>query len=89
MARACNRVEAGIYAGVLGFGRAMMHLGRGTRFTDEAGIDGTIFGFVRATIRSGKRARLLQSAMIHRSLALTITATGILAIGLFAAPLFY
>lgn len=89
MAYACNRFESGIYNFVMAFANSMMGLGRATRFSDEKGIDGAIFGFASITVATGKLARLLQSGLIHRELALSIIATGILAIGLFAAPMFF
>ena len=89
VARACNVFETGLYNFVLTVGRASMRIGRATRITDEAGIDGAIFGFARATTDTGQRARRLQSGLIHRELAITIVATGIIAAALFAAPLFY
>ncbi|MCF6272892.1 MAG: NADH-quinone oxidoreductase subunit L [Rhodobacteraceae bacterium] len=87
--RAFNTLEAGLLKAVRALGRANMHLGRATRQSDEAGIDAAIFSFARATITTGGRARKLQSGLIHRQLAITIVATGILAAALFAAPLFY
>ena len=89
MARACDAVERGIYEAVLAVGRHAMRIGRGTRTTDEAGIDGFIFGLAQATQAAGRRARRLQSGFIHRELALTIAATGIIAVVLLAAPLIY
>ncbi|VAW21092.1 NADH-ubiquinone oxidoreductase chain L, partial [hydrothermal vent metagenome] len=89
IAHACNRFESGIYNFVMAFGSSMMGLGRATRFSDEKGIDGAIFGFASITFATGKLARLLQSGLIHRELALSIIATGILAIGLIAAPMFF
>jgi NADH-quinone oxidoreductase subunit L len=89
LARGCNAVETGLYNLVLAVGRAAMGIGRGTRISDEAGIDGTIFAFVRATVTTGTLARRLQSGLIHRELALSIVAAGVIAAALFAAPLFY
>ncbi len=89
LARTCNAFETGLYNFVLAVGRASMRIGRATRITDEAGIDGAIFGLARATVETGSRARRLQSGLIHRELAITIVATGIIAAALFAAPLFY
>ena len=89
LAHACDRVETGLYQGVLAIGRGAIGIGRGSRATDEDAIDRGIFALVRATIASGRQARRLQSGLIHRELALTIVATGILAAALFAAPLFY
>ncbi len=89
LARGCDAFETGLYNAVLAVGRGAMRIGRGTRQTDEAGIDGGIFVFVRAIIATGARARRLQSGLIHREMAITIVATGIIAAALFAAPLFY
>ena len=89
LARALDRFETGLYEFVLALGRANLKLGKSTRKADEDGIDRTIFGFARATVTTGSRARKLQSGLIHRELALTIVATGLLAVGLFIAPLFY
>jgi len=89
LARAMNAVEAALYEAVFAFGRLNLRIGRGTRISDEAGIDGVIFGFAEATVRAGQRARRLQSGLIHRELALTIVATGVIAAALFAAPLFH
>ncbi len=88
-ARLCNTVEQGLYAAGLAVARATMRIGRGSRSTDEAGIDGLIFGLARTAVATGLRARRLQSGLIHRELALSIIATGIIAAALFAAPLFY
>jgi len=89
LARGCNAFETGLYETVLAVGRGAMRIGRATRQTDEAGIDGGIFAFVRATVATGTRARHLQSGLIHREMAITIVATGIIAAALFAASLFY
>ncbi len=89
MAHACNRFESGIYNFIIAFGNSMMGIGRATRVSDEKGIDGAIFGLASATVATGKLARLLQSGLIHRELALSIIATGILAIVLIAAPMFF
>ncbi|MCF6326654.1 MAG: NADH-quinone oxidoreductase subunit L [Devosiaceae bacterium] len=88
-ARGTNIMDIGLYAAVLAFGNSMMSLGRVTRFSDEKGIDGAIFGFASITFATGKLARLLQSGLIHRELALSIIATGILAVGLIAAPMLF
>ncbi len=87
LARACDRFETRLFGAVLAVGRATATIAQGTRVSDERGIDGAIFGLVRATIASGARARRLQSGLIHRELALTAIATGLIAAALFAAPL--
>jgi len=89
LARLCNDVENDLNQGVLAIGRGAMQIGKGTRSTDEAGIDGFIFGLARITVVTGSIARRLQSGFIHREMAVTIVATGLIAAAMFAAPLFY
>ena len=89
LATLLNRFETWLFNAVIKLGHAALRLGRASRTSDEAGIDRAIFSFARRTVASGERARKLQSGLIHRQLAITMIATGILAAALFAAPLFY
>ena len=78
LARACEKLERGLYAAVLAVGRSGLNIGRAVRRNDEQGIDGIIFSFVRATINLGSKARTLQSGLIHRELAISTVASAIL-----------
>ena len=89
IARTCNRFETLIYDFVMAFGNSMLGIGRTTKFSDEQGIDRAIFSFADTTFTTGNRARQLQSGLIHKELALTIIATGLIAVGLVAAPMFF
>jgi len=89
IARACDRLERALYEAVLAVGRISLALGRATRTSDELGIDGLIFALVRSTVTMGGRARRLQSGLIHRELAFTLTGTVLITAALLTTALFY
>jgi NADH-quinone oxidoreductase subunit L len=73
LARGCEKLERGLYAGVLASGRMVMAIGQGVRVGDERGIDGVIASVVQSVRDLGARARALQSGLVHRELALAFT----------------
>jgi len=78
VARRCERLERGLYNGVLAMGRFGLDIGRAVRHSDERGIDGLIFSMVRGTLELGNRARNLQSGLIHREMAITVVGTALI-----------
>ncbi|OYV75030.1 MAG: NADH-quinone oxidoreductase subunit L [Chromatiales bacterium 21-64-14] len=84
LARACDRLERALYAGVLAVGGFGLALARGARFSDERGIDGLIFGLARRTRALGERARALQSGLVHRELALAAAGAALMLAALVA-----
>ncbi|MDT8449131.1 MAG: NADH-quinone oxidoreductase subunit L [Wenzhouxiangellaceae bacterium] len=87
IARGCERVERGLYTGVLGVGRAGLVMARLTRFGDERGIDRLIFALVSGVRAWGARARTLQSGLIHRELAISAAVTAVVLVVLLATSL--
>lgn len=87
IARSCEKLERGLYTGVLAVGRLGLAIGRAVRRSDDRGIDGLIFFLVRGTVDLGNRARALQSGLIHRELAITVVATALILVALFVALL--
>jgi len=87
IARSCEQLERGLYAGVLAVGRFGLGIGRAARYSDERGIDGLIFSLVRGTVALGSRARALQSGLIHREMAITVVGTALILAALLAALL--
>jgi len=89
IARYCERLERGLYNGVLAIGQLGLIIGRVVRRSDDKGIDGLIFSLVRGTIELGGRARTLQSGLIHREMAITVVGTALILATLLLALLRY
>ncbi len=89
IARSCERLERGLYAGVLAVGQLGLTLGQVVRRSDDKGIDGLIFSLVRGTVELGGRARTLQSGLIHREMAITVVGTALILAALLLALLLY
>lgn len=89
IARSCEQLERGLYAGALAVGQFGLDIGRAVRRSDDQGIDGLIFSLVRGTVELGKRARILQSGLIHREMAITVVGTALIFGALFVASLIY
>ncbi len=89
LARGCERLERGLYAGVLAVGRLGLAIGRAVRRSDDQGIDGLIASLVRGTVNLGNRVRALQSGLIHRELAMTVAGTALLLAALLAGVLVF
>lgn len=75
IANACEKLERRLYKGVLAVGKTSVSIGHIARRNDEQGIDRFIFSIVRQTVQLGDRARALQSGLIHRELAITVSVT--------------
>jgi len=89
LARACEKLERLLYAGVLATGRAGLQLGRLARRNDEQGIDRIIFSFVRGTISLGGKARILQSGLIHKELAISMIVSAVFLLFILITVLVY
>jgi NADH-quinone oxidoreductase subunit L len=76
-ARGCEWLEGRLYAAVLDVGRAGLSVARLARASDERRIDGMIFALVAGMRALGDRARALQSGLIHRELAVSVSVTAV------------
>ena len=79
VARGCDWLEGRLYAAVLNVGRSGLAVARLARTSDERRIDGLIFALVAGMRALGDRARALQSGLIHRELAVSVS---VVAVGL-------
>ncbi|AXS84918.1 NADH-quinone oxidoreductase subunit L [Marinobacter sp. Arc7-DN-1] len=77
VARGCEWLEGRLYAAVLNVGQAGLAVARLARATDERRIDGLIFALVAGVRALGDRARALQSGLIHRELAVSVSVTAV------------
>lgn len=84
IARACDRLEQALLAGVCALRRAGVLLGRVARHGDER-IDRLIAALVDHTRALSARARRLQSGLVHRELALATLGTVLIIAGLLAS----
>ena len=76
-ARGCEWLEGRLYAAVLDVGRAGLSVARLARASDERRIDGMIFALVAGMRALGDRARALQSGLIHRELAVSVSVAAV------------
>jgi len=77
VARGCEWLEGRLYAAILNVGRAGLAVARLARASDERRIDGLIFALVAGVRALGGRARALQSGLIHRELAVSVSVTAV------------
>ena len=78
IARGGDRLEQRLYGIVLGAGRVSLAVANLVRVGDERRIDGLIFALVAGVRAMGARARILQSGLIHHSLAISAGATAVI-----------
>ena len=86
-ARAVERADGGLHAGVIGVGRIALALAQASRISDERGIDRLIAAIVRGSRRFGGRARTLQSGLVHKELALAAAGAALILVVLTAGAL--